>query len=440
MEDNKNSYSNWKIVTMFLTSFLLWVTVCYSFTYKDAKNYTNLNSQVINKQENKVLDLHNLQDVYSIIKARFYWVDTMDVKKLESWMIKWLVESLWDKHSEYMDISETKEFSSVLSWDFEWIWAIIEKNDFWVSIDRILKWSPAEKAWVLKWDIITKANDIDLKWMEVYEAVEKIKWPAWTKVVLEILREKEKDAKKIEVVRRKIVIPSVETKILENNIGYISLNMFGDNSTQDFTNALVELNSKTHSWIIIDLRNNWGWYLNSAVEILSNFIENKKVLVTTKYKSEIYNTNYFSKNDWTTIQDKIVVLINENSASASEITAWALKDYKKAIIVGKKSYWKWSVQEPYDLKDGSMLKLTIAKWYTPLDKNIDWEWIMPDVEVDFKEEDYKNIFDRQLDVAKKVILDFEKTNDIEKTISKFAVKSWTWNTSTWITNTWSIKK
>jgi carboxyl-terminal processing protease len=207
--------------------------------------------------------------------------------------------------------------------------------------------------------------------------------------------------------------------------------MFWEETSMEFEKILNEkIDSK---WLIIDLRDNWGGYLQSAVSILSNLIEDDKTLVVTKYKDLFSNISYPSINDWNIYKWKIVVLINENSASASEITAGALKDYNKAIIVWKKSYGKWSVQKPFTLNDGSMLKLTIAKWFTPNDINIDHEWIMPDIEISFEKKDYtpeewkeKEFvpYDRQLEVAKEVLKIFIENDayklSIDKSLEKYS--------------------
>jgi carboxyl-terminal processing protease len=153
--------------------------------------------------------------------------------------------------------------------------------------------------------------------------------------------------------------------------------------------------------------------------MLSLLIENNENLVFTKYKKFFENQVYKSINDWNIYKWKIVVIINWNSASASEITAWALSDYNKAIIVWEKSYWKWSVQQPFDLNGWWLLKLTIANWYTPNDKNIDKEWIEPDIEVKFEKEDYENEYDRQLEIAKEVLKDFIKYWSTKLTIDKY---------------------
>ena len=202
--------------------------------------------------------------------------------------------------------------------------------------------------------------------------------------------------------------------------------MFWEDTAREFKKTLDKnINSE---WLIIDLRDNWWWYLQSAVSILSNLVEDDKTLVVTKYKDLFSNISYPSINEGNIYKGKIVVLINENSASASEITAWALKDYNKAILVWQKSYWKGSVQKPFNLTDWSMLKLTIAKWFTPNDVNIDHEWILPDINVNFKKEDYtpeewKEIdfvpYDRQLEVAKEVLNVFIENNAYKLSIEKY---------------------
>jgi len=177
-------------------------------------------------------------------------------------------------------------------------------------------------------------------------------------------------------------------------------------------------------------------------------VEKWKLLVTTKYKDSLLNNYYYSENDWNIYGKKIVILINWNTASASEITAWALRDYNKTILVWEKSYWKWSVQQPFDLPDGSLLKLTIAKWYTPKDYSIDKNGINPDIEVNFQKEDYTPVswkekefvpYDRQLETAKKVLKDYVKLDNIWLVVSEYEKthpKTWSWEivSGSWKTN------
>jgi len=437
---DKNKISFNIFLISILTFFALGVFLAEPIQKIYVKNIlkTDLN---LFKKDKKDLDLKKFWEVYSLLKEKYYSLDWIKKKDLVDWAIKWMVDAIWDKHSEFMTSKEAKAFNDALSWDFEGIGAVVETNPLWVKIDRILKGSPAKKFWLLKWDIITKANQNKLEWLSVWEAVEKIKWPAWTKVKLEILRVWEKKALEKEITRAKIKIPTVETKEFDDNkdIWYIALNMFWETSSEEFEKALEKFKNK--KWIIIDLRENWWWYLTSAVEILSNFIENWKKLVSVKWKNILDNQSY--KSAW--IKDKylgkIVILIDWNSASASEITAWALHDYKKAILVWEKSYGKWSVQEPFLFSDWSQIKFTIAKWFTPKWINIDKDWIKPDIEVKFKKQDYdleeckkiwkcdKNMkqedfkfFDRQLEKAKEVLKSFIKVWDFEKTIEKIKQK------------------
>ncbi len=365
------------------------------------------------------INLEKFKKVYDLVKENYYEIDNVKKKDIINGIIKGLINSLWDKHSEFMTPKEKKTFNDTLSGDFEWIWAVVEKTEIWVIIDRILKWSPAKKYGLRKWDIILKADNFKLQDLNLYEAVDKIKWNSWTKVLLTIFREWKKDLLEINVTREKIIIPSVEWKVLENSkIWYIALNMFWENTTIEFKKILKDVEKENINGLILDLRDNGWGYLQKAVEILSLFIENWKKIVQTKYKDNLFNRNYFSINDSNIFNKKIVILINSNSASASEITAWALREYKKAILVWEKTYWKWSVQQPFDLQDGSLLKLTIAKWYTAMWKNIDKEWIQPDIKVVFKEEDYKNNYDRQLEEWKKISEKFIKIKALKLVIDE----------------------
>ena len=434
---NVNNFSLFFVI--FLTSFLLWII----FSFNIGKN---MNTELLkNTKDSNImtilgeseLDLSKFWEVYNIININNYNSDNINNNDLVNWAIKWLVDWLWDKHSEFLTTSETEKFNDVLAWDFEWIWAVVEKNPLWVYIDRIIKWSPAKKSWLISWDIIIKANEHKLEWMWLFEAVDKIKWPAWTKVVLDIIRSWEKSVLTIEVIRDKIKIPSVSSEFFNDwEIAYIAINMFWGDTSDEFKSALQK--SMDTEWLIIDLRDNGWGYLQSATSILSNLVEDDEVLVVTKYREILSNISYPSINDGEIYNWKIVVLINENSASASEITAWALKDYNKAILVWIKSYGKWSVQKPFILSDWSMVKLTIAKWFTPNGINIDKEWISPDIEIDFKKEDYNfdecikqwvcsenmkeedfKLFDRQLEAAKEVLDIFIENDAYKLSIDKY---------------------
>lgn len=434
IETNKNTSKFILFFIIFLTSFSLGFYISQNihiFKEDKATNTNIVDNFIKQKVGKKDLDLELFWKIYNIIWENYYSSDELSKKDLEYGMIEGMVKSLWDKFSEFMDPKITQEFENALNGDFEGIGAVIDKHELGIIVDRVLKWSPALNNWIFKWDIIIEANGVDLKDLTIQEAVNYIKWPAGTKVTLKIIRSGESDFLIKDIIRDKIKIPSVDTlDTQDETIWYIALNIFWENTSKEFWEMLQSFQNEKIQGIIIDLRDNGGWYLNSAVEILSHFIEKWKPLVTTKYKDSLLNNTYYSENKGKVFDKKIVVLINENSASASEITAWALRDYNKAIIVGKKSYGKWSVQQPFELPDGSMLKLTIAKWYTPWDYSIDQKGIEPDIEVSFLKEDYEEKYDRQLEVAKKILKKFIKLDNISLVIDEYNKENpetWSWS-------------
>ncbi len=440
----KTSYKILIFLTLFLASFWLWLASSHNIKTWYVQNILKTPVSSVSG-EFKDLDLSTFWKVHSLIKKEYYDLDGLKKEELINWATKWLVSAIWDKHSEFMTQKENEEFSKMLSWDFEWIWAVVDKIEFlWVKIERVLKWSPAEKFWLRKDDILIEANWEKLEDLNLFDAVAKIKGPAGTKVLLKVLRSGEKEALEIEVIRKNIKIPSVEEKYFKDeNIWYIAINLFWDETSHEFKKALKNIEKKEAKGLIIDLRNNGWGYLVSAVEILSEFIDNWELLVTTKYKNKFLDEVYKSINIWGTFDKKIVILINGSSASASEITSWALREYNKAIIVWEKSYGKWSVQKPFILEDGSMLKLTIAKWFTPKDRNIDKEWITPDIEVKIKKQDYDleeckkewvckkdlkqkdfKFYDRQLEEAKKVLQSFIKKGTLQVIVDEENERLW----------------
>lgn len=407
----------------FLTSFLIWFFCSlYLISTGFFQNFDFVDEKVFNNgsQKGDELSLETFWSSFDIIKNNYYSYSSLKTEDIENGLIRGLVESLDDKHSEFMDRKQKEQFNETLAWDFEGIGATVLKHELWVFVDSLISGSPAKKYGVRSKDIIVKANGEELKDLDLYDAVSKIRWKAGTEVVLTILREGENDILEIKVIREKIVIPSVELKIVEGEkIAHLMINMFGQDTSTDFRKYLKEIEASDVDGVIIDLRDNGGWFLSSAVEILSEFIPTGEILVETKYRDAGENTVYLSANSGKIFDKKVVVLVNGNSASASEITAWALREYDKAIIVWEKTYGKWSVQEPFDLWNGGLLKLTIAHWYTPKWRSIEKDGIEPDVEVQFEDADYEAKFDRQFEEAKKVLKEFIKTEVISLTIENY---------------------
>lgn len=402
-------------IFIYLTFFLLGIWFYYIFF-----DYKNNNLMLKKSEIDKNIDKHDLNldkyfKVFKEIKQKYYDFSDVDLNSLEESSIIWLVSWLWDPYTEYFNKQENKDFIDSLSWDFEWIWAVLEKDDLWVKINYVIDNSPA-KNWDLRInDIILEVNWVNIKWMSTTDVIKLIKWPSWKEVNLVIKRDSDTILDK-KLFTWAIVIPSVSSKDLEWFIWYIWISTFWELTWKEFKEALEKYIDK--KWIIIDLRQNWGWYLNIAKEILSNFIKENDVLLFTKYKNWKIDKHFshWSKNYY---KWKIVILVDNNSASASEIVAWAMKDYKKAILVWEKTYWKWSVQDPIDLLDWSMVKITTAKWFTPNDKNIDKEWIKPDIEIKITEKDIEKKYDRQLEEAKKVLKSFIDNNYLQLSIDKY---------------------
>ena len=425
-------WKNTFIVLIWLLSFLFWIVINSLFPLRafeqKAQSFilwkfwiedTFISQNHVPAKEKTPVNLDLFYEAYKFSAENYYGFDTLSEKDLISGMIKGFIGAFGDKHSEYFNLDETKKFNEVLSGDFEGIGAVIEKNDFWVIIERLIAGSPAKEEGLISGDIIIKANNEELKDLTLIEVVSKIRWKENTTVTLEIIRAGQKEIMTKTITRRKIDIPSVDGKIIEGTkIGYIALSIFGEKTADDFSKTLIDLENQKATGFIIDLRDNGGGYLETAVSILSNFVEKDKILVTTKEKNPFLNKSYFSYGN-TRKSLPIIILINENSASASEITAGALKDYNLAILVWQKSYGKGSVQQPFNLSDGSEMKITVAKWYTPKDYGIDKIGIHPDIEINFLSEDYEKKYDRQLEEAKKVLLRFITTGDKQQTIEEY---------------------
>lgn len=360
--------------------------------------YNDIFSNVESNEEYNKFQI--LLDVYNTLLNEHLDSEKLDKIKIIYSAIEWLSNWSQDQFTTFFPPVKSKWFSQDLNWEFEWIWAYIEMKKPWLlKIISPISWFPAEKSWLKWWDIITKINEIIIdEKMSIEDCVALIKWPAWTTVKLTILRNNEE--LEIEILRAKIILKDVEYKIIDNKFFYIKVRMFWNKVFGEFVNSIEELKKQTEiKKVIIDLRNNPGWYLDSAVNILSLFIQKKDPVVIVKYKDSesSYNSYWYDKLDlW---NYEIYILANSGTASASEIMIWTLKDYFPNIqIIWEKTYWKWSVQTIKSYYDWSTLKYTIAKWFTWKNKIwIDWVWISPDTEIILDLEQFKDWKDNQLD-------------------------------------------
>lgn len=298
--------------------------------------------------------------------------------------IKGLAASYGDPHTMFFDPEETKSFNDVVKGKFGGVGMEVMSENGAAVVVTPLKNSPAAKAGILPRDLILKVNGEDVTGKPTEAVVRKIKGDVGTDVTLTLFRESEKDRGMFDVTITRAIIesPVIETDIEgTSDIFIIKVNNFSETAPELFRKALLEFVRSGRQRLVIDLRNNPGGYLEAAVSMTSWFLPEGKVIVSEKSKS-IENKahtslgyNAFNPNF------KFVILINEGSASASEIMAGALREHGKAVLVGKKSYGKGSVQKPIALTPDTLIKITIARWYTPDGVSIDKNGVTPDIEV-----------------------------------------------------------
>lgn len=417
----KNYIQYFGIILIPFVTFLLGFTVGYDqIRQLDARNNTQVvgpntqnNSPAGNINKNvgtnyiapKDVDLTLFWKVWDMLESLYIDQSKIDSQQMTYGAIKGMVDSLKDPYTIFMDPKETEDFKNNLSGDLEGIGAELSMKDGHLIVVSPLKDSPAEKAGLKPSDAVYKINDEVTTKMSLADAVSKIRGQKGTKVKLVIIREGQEKPLEFEIERQEIKVPSVSWEMKDDGIAYISINQFGDDTTKEFSNAVNEILLKKAKSVILDLRYNGGGYLEGAVDIVSEFIDNG--VVTTIHKREVNNkiNEEVQRVSGHARLSKLpmVVLVNEGSASASEIVAGALRDYKRAQLVGEKTFGKGTVQELQPLSDGSSLRITIAKWYTPNNENVNETGIMPDVEVKITEEDQKNKKDSQLDKAIEIL-------------------------------------
>ena len=340
----------------------------------------------------KDIDFGIFWDVWNKVTEKF--VGDISASKMVNGAIKGMVNSLGDPYSVFMEPSDNKLFLEDLSGEIQGIGAELSTREGKLVIIAPLSDSPAEKAGLKANDEIVEIDGQDTAQFTLDEAIQKIRGKAGTQVKLLIHRADFKEPKEFTIKREVITVKSVKWED-KNGVGYIKISQFGEDTSRLTAQAASELAAKKA--IILDLRNNPGGYLDASIDVASLFME-RGVVVKEKYKDgrveELKTTleQQFLKN-------KIIVLINEGSASASEIVAGALRDSRHAIIIGKHSFGKGSVQEIEDLSGGTALRITVAKWLTPNGLTIDKEGIKPDIEIDLTDQDQEQNKDPQLDRA-----------------------------------------
>ena len=332
------------------------------------------------------------------------YVDEINQAESMDSAINGLLQSL-DPYSAYMSPESFNDMQTETSGEFGGLGIEVSMESGVVKVISPIDDTPASRAGIKAGDYIVKINDIQVQGKSLSEAVDLMRGPVGSGIDLTIRRSGEKKALTFNIVREIIQIKSVKAELLESNIGYIRLTSFNENSGKQIKQEVqrFEKNKNVKSYIL-DLRNNPGGLLSQAVKI-SDFFLNDGEIVSTKSRKQEENRKYFAKKGDITNGKTLIVLINYGSASASEIVAGALKDHKRAILLGENSYGKGSVQSIIPLKNDGAIRLTVAKYYLPSGKSISEVGVSPDIEINEEDDDFKikTETDNQLNYAIKLL-------------------------------------
>ena len=376
--------------------------ICSVLVVQNGIHYTS-------KTEDTLTD--KIKQITTILEENYYETGNINTGKMQDNALKAYVDGLDDPYTIYLDNSTNSGFQESIKWqqDFEGIGAVVSKKDYYVQVEELIKGSPAFKAGLYPLDRIVMINTGSVKDLTINEAVMKIRGPQGSKVTLTIERIHKDNSKEIlkkEVIRDKLSIPSVTSKIIAQNgknYAHITISVIWEETENILKQQIQTIKSQHIDGVIVDLRGNGGWILPISVEIASHFIPKDKLVVSSKYKQlgeENFYSDGFGDFEWI----PTVVLVDEMSASASEIIALALQEQIWAKIVGKQSFGKWTIQTMFEFANGTSLKYTIGKRYSPSGKNINKTGITPDFPVDFNIETYKSTGkDSQLEKAISVV-------------------------------------
>jgi len=395
-----------------------------------------VSTRIVNAQSSYE-DLRTFVDVLNVIKKNY--VDEVKTKDLVSGAIKGMLSSL-DPHSGYMSPEAFKEFQVETKGEFGGLGIQIGMKDNILTVIAPIEDTPAYKAGLKAGDKILKIAGESTKNLSIQDAVSKMRGPKGKPVVLNIYREGWTEPKDFTVIRDIIKIKSVKFKMLKDDIGYVKLTQFQEMTSEDLSKALKDLKEKGMKSIILDLRNDPGGLLNSAVDVSGQFLPAKKLVVYIKGRSGD-KIEYYTEGDLPSYPDlPMVVLVNQGSASASEIVAGALKDWNRAVIIGVQTFGKGSVQTLIPLSDGSGLRLTTAKYYTPNGISIQNVGITPDIIVKLEAKDGKGMsVIREKDLEghlqnekniegpadeEKVPIEVEEKDDVQLQKAIDALKTW----------------
>ena len=365
-----------------------------------------INISGVSYAQNKIDELYEKIDLFSEVleKIKNEYVDEIDQAEAMDSAINGLLQYL-DPYSSYMSQETFKELQTESSGEFGGLGIEVSMESGVVKVITPIDDTPASRAGIKAGDYIIKINDVQVRGKTLMEAVNLMRGPVGTTIEITILRKSFSKAKNFKITREIIEIKSVVAKLLDNKVGYLRLRAFNENSSNQLKKEIseIEKNKKLVGYIL-DLRNNPGGLLTQAIEI-SDFFLNDGEIVSTKGRKSRENRRFFA-NEGDKIKGKpLIVLINNGSASASEIVAGALQDQKRAILLGETTFGKGSVQSIIPLKNRGAIRLTVSKYYLPSGKSISNVGIVPDIKVEEEGEEFfiNTITDNQLNYAIKLL-------------------------------------
>lgn len=333
----------------------------------------------------KDIDFSLFWDTWDKLEQKYVDKKKLNSKKMYYGAIKGMTASLEDPYTFFLTPEENKQTKEDLGGKFEGIGAQLGLKDNRVVIVAPLKESPAEKAGLKTGDVIVKVNGEAIKNWTLVQTVSKIRGPKGSTVKLGIQRET--GTLDVEITRDEIRVPTIELSY-ESQVAILKLNQFGENTDREWTKAVTDIAAKWKSGsikgMVLDLRDNPGGYLEAAVYLASEFLPQQKLVVKQESTNPSQTREYMVDRPGELLDIPLVVLINQGSASASEILGGALRDYKRARLIGEKSFGKGSVQEAIDLKDDAGLHVTVAKWILPKGDWINGKGIEPDIKIERK--------------------------------------------------------
>lgn len=383
MEENKREKIYKIIMLVALTAFITFMITSLSlYTYynNDNSNFASIITNLTTSSDESTELESSIEKIRKMIDKNYLWQDEIDEQKLIDGAIEGYVAGLDDKYTEYIPADEMKEYTEELTGSFVGIgiYMVADEDSGRIIVYYPIPESPAEEAGLKPGDKIISVDGVEYTYEDFDTIADKIKGEAGTKVTLVIERDKEQ--KTFEIIRQKITTNPITTEVLENDIGYVHIPSFDNETANHFKEKVEALQKEGVKSLIIDLRNNGGGIVDEATEIADFMLEKGNIIMTTVDKDDNREETKAQKDP--IFDMPIVLLVNENTASASEILAAALQENERATVIGKTSYGKGVIQTLYTLTNGSGLKITTAEYYTPKHNAINGIGVKPNIEVE----------------------------------------------------------